>query len=135
MMRAREHFRSDPLFDDPFADAFVAAAPPIFADGPSAEDDPSIAVLEAAFEEAVSVRTCFYDKFVADSIGRGCTQVVLLGAGLDSRAFRLQLPTDLRLFEIDTHEVLAFKERVLARLGASPLCRRVALEADLRGRW
>jgi Leucine carboxyl methyltransferase len=52
--------------------------------------------------------------------------VVLLGAGLDTRAFRLQWPTGLRLFELDLPEVLAFKERVLSEMGAKARCRRSA---------
>src|SRR5207302_2264839 len=89
MMRARESLRQDPLFDDPFAAAFVDAAPLVFEDGPTVDDDPNLATLEAAFQEAISVRTRFYDDFVLGATAGGVRQVVLLGAGLDSRAFRL----------------------------------------------
>lgn len=57
MMRARESSRPGGLFVDPYAAAFVAAAPPIFEDGPDAAGDAAIALLEAAFEEVVAVRT------------------------------------------------------------------------------
>jgi methyltransferase (TIGR00027 family) len=40
--------------------------------------------------------------------------VVILAAGLDTRAFRLAWPAGVRLFELDAPEVLAFKEQVLA---------------------
>jgi hypothetical protein len=39
--------------------------------------------------------------------------VVLLAAGLDSRAFRLAWPGEVRLFEVDLPDVLSFKQRVL----------------------
>jgi methyltransferase (TIGR00027 family) len=135
MMRARESLRVDPLFDDPFAAAFVDAAPPVFEEGPTAEDSPELAALEAAFEDAVSVRTRFYDEFVLAAAQSGLHQLVLLGAGLDSRAFRLTLPSDLRLFELDTPEVLAFKERVLSDVGATPRCDRMIVASDLREDW
>src|SRR4051812_9440004 len=135
MMRARESLRDDPLFDDPFAAAFVDAAPPVFEDGPTSDDDPELATLEAAFEDAVSVRTRFYDEFVLDAAASACHQVVLLGAGLDSRAFRLTWPADVRLFELDTPEVLTFKERVLSSTGATPRCDRTTVASDLREDW
>jgi methyltransferase (TIGR00027 family) len=135
MMRARESSRPDRLFDDPFAAALVEAAAPVFDDGPSSADDPSLAQLEAAFEVSVAVRTRFYDDFALAATAAGCRQVVLLGAGLDTRAFRLQWPTGLRLFELDLPEVLAFKERVLSQMRAEPRCMRSAVAVDLREDW
>jgi methyltransferase (TIGR00027 family) len=61
--------------------------------------------------------------------------VVLVAAGLDTRAYRLDWPTDLRLFELDLPEVLAFKQRVLADRDARPTCERTALGVDLRTDW
>jgi len=136
MMRARESARPDALFHDPYAAAFVAAAPPIFEEGPTVDDDPAIADLEVAFEEVVAVRTRFFDDFVTDAAGGGCRQVVLVGAGLDTRAFRLDLPQRTRVFELDLPEVLNFKHRVLEARHAEPRCERVTVAADLREhRW
>jgi methyltransferase (TIGR00027 family) len=135
MMRARESGRPDRLFDDPYAAALVEAAAPVFDDGPSPTDDPSLAQLEAEFEVAVAVRTRFYDDLALVATAAGCRQVVLLGAGLDTRAFRLQWPNGSRLFELDLPEVLAFKERVLSRMGAKPRCMRIAVAVDLRQDW
>jgi methyltransferase (TIGR00027 family) len=132
MMRARESARAGGLFVDPYAAAFVAAAPPIFEDGPDAEDDPAIAGLEAAFAEVVAVRTRFFDDFVTRAVTSGCRQVVIVGAGLDTRAFRLEWPTDVRLFELDRPDVLRFKERVLAENAASPRCERITVAVDLQ---
>ncbi len=65
----------------------------------------------------------------------GCRQVVLLAAGLDTRAFRLTWPPGLRLFELDLPDVLAFKEHVLAGQGALPRCGRTILPIDLQAEW
>jgi methyltransferase (TIGR00027 family) len=61
--------------------------------------------------------------------------VVLLAAGLDTRAFRLAWPAGTRMFEVDLPDVLGFKQAVLARCGTVPRCERVTVAADLRGDW
>ena len=61
--------------------------------------------------------------------------MVLLAAGLDTRAFRLTWPPGLRLFELDLPDVLAFKEHVLAGQGALPRCGRTILPIDLQAEW
>jgi methyltransferase (TIGR00027 family) len=134
-MRAEEAVRPDRLFDDPYAAAFVAAAPPLFPEMASISDDPEIAALKAAFSAGIVVRTRFYDDYLSTACSAGCRQVVILAAGLDTRAFRLHWSTDVRLFEIDLPAVLAFKEAVLARQGAEPRCVRMTVGADLREDW
>lgn len=46
----------------------------------------------------------------------------MLGAGLDTRAFRLGLPPDVTLFELDLPGLFAFEEPVLDAAGAVPTC-------------
>ena len=136
MMRARESARAGGLFVDPYAPAFVAAVPPIFPDGPTPHEDPAMADIEAAFEEVVAVRTRFFDDFVTAAAGSGCGQVVLVGAGLDARAFRLDWPAGVRLFELDLPGVLNFKNRVLSENAAEPRCERITVAVDLeRSDW
>jgi methyltransferase (TIGR00027 family) len=111
---------------------FVAALPPIFPDGPTADDDPEIAALEAAFADVVAVRTRFFDDFTTDAAAEGCGQIVIPGAGLDTRAYRLDLPQGCEIFEVDLPDVLEFKAGVLAANGARPRCRRRAIAGDLK---
>ena len=47
------------------------------------------------------VRTRLIDDMVRDSIHAGTQQLVLLGAGFDSRAFRLDETRYIRTFEVD----------------------------------
>ncbi|MCE0444776.1 SAM-dependent methyltransferase [Streptomyces tricolor] len=61
--------------------------------------------------------------------------MVLLGAGLDTRALRLDWPSDRVVFEIDRAGVLAFKQRVLTDLHATPKAQRVPVPVDLRADW
>ncbi|MFE7565281.1 SAM-dependent methyltransferase [Kitasatospora sp. NPDC057500] len=122
LVRAYESARPDPLFDDPYAAAFAAAA-----DVPLPAAGPAGGLAEALVAQGV-LRTRFYDDRL---LAAGADQVVLLAAGLDTRAHRLDWPAGTRVFELDLGPVLAFKERVLDRLGAEPRSRRTVLPADL----
>ena len=122
-VRAAENERPDRLFDDPWAARFCAAAPDQV---PSGERTP----LSLAFAFHAIIRTRFYDDYL---LGSGCRQVVLLAAGLDSRAFRLDWPPNTRLYELDLPKVMAFKETVLG--DAEPRCARTVVPTDLREDW
>lgn len=68
----------------------------------------------------VGVRTAFFDAHVQTWANAGRPQVVLLGAGLDTRAGRFaKLP--VRFFEVDSPEHLEDKEARIAQLGDYPL--------------
>jgi methyltransferase (TIGR00027 family) len=133
--RAEESCRGDRLFDDPFAAHFVTAA----GAAPSLADHGTIAAqdgdLWSCFASYAPIRTRFFDDYCYEACAAGCRQVVLLAAGLDTRAFRLSWPAGVRLFELDTPEVLAFKEQVLAERAATPTCQRVVISTDLRQDW
>jgi methyltransferase (TIGR00027 family) len=134
--RAAESRRSDPLFDDPFAADFVTAAGAALSftnyHPPAAQDTADLWSWVASY---AAIRTRFFDDYLHDACAQGCRQVVILAAGLDTRAFRLSWPAGVRLFELDTPEVLTFKDQVLAERDATPACQRVALHADLCQDW
>jgi methyltransferase (TIGR00027 family) len=139
LMRAQESRRKDRLFDDPYAQAFADAAAGAFSAETAAagEQVPGgpLARLGEAFAFHAVLRTRFFDDYLLAAAAAGCRQVVLLAAGLDSRAFRLRWPTGTRLFEVDLPDVTGFKETVLARQHAKPTCERIVIPADLRGPW
>lgn len=136
LIRAEENRRPDRLFEDPYADAFVAAAPEAFAKGPAAPED--LALLGTLFTcltfQGV-IRTRFYDDYLLAAAKADCGQVVLLAAGLDTRAFRLPWPSGVHLFELDLPKVLTFKDSVLAERHAVPRCERTVVPVDLRQDW
>jgi methyltransferase (TIGR00027 family) len=136
LVRAEETGRADRLFEDPYADAFVAAAPELFAEGPAAPDE--LALLGALFTCLAFhgvIRTKFFDDHLLAATAAGGHQVVLLAAGLDTRAFRLPWPPGVQVFEVDLPDVLSFKDRVLAEQDATPRCKRSIVPADLRQDW
>jgi methyltransferase (TIGR00027 family) len=136
MVRAEESGRSDRLFDDPYAAAFVAAAPGAFdREQRAATETDDMAAWGAAFWTNAVVRTRFYDDYLLDAVHGGIRQVVLLAAGLDTRGYRLAWPAGVRLFEVDLPGVLSFKQRVLDEQAAVPRTDRRVIAADLREDW
>jgi methyltransferase (TIGR00027 family) len=133
-VRARESQRPDRLFNDPFAEAFVAASEPM-APAEGSPEDPDAAAGRRARAFHVVIRTRFYDEYLLAAGTAGCHQVVVLGAGLDTRAFRLPWGDDVRLFELDQPALLAFKFSVLVEQGAVPRCNLTAVPVDLRQDW
>ncbi|MFI2608412.1 SAM-dependent methyltransferase [Kitasatospora sp. NPDC018619] len=121
-VRAYESSRPDPLFADPYAAAFVAAAG---LDLPSG--GPASGLARALAAHGV-LRTRFYDERL---LAAGADQVVLPAAGPDARAHRLDRPAGTRVFELDLDPVSAFKAQVLDGLGAVPRAGRTVLPADL----
>jgi methyltransferase (TIGR00027 family) len=93
----------------------------------------------------VAVRTKVIDDCIARGFADGISQVVVLGAGLDTRPWRIGLthtPTNVPMqghttlesqswFEIDFPEIFEFKSTALAKLGARPRVRYAAVAADL----
>lgn len=122
-----------PLANDDFAAGFVAAAgePNLIA----AVDKADMASAAAFNAQWVGVRTRFFDEFFAEASRSGTRQAVILAAGLDSRAYRLQWPAGHTVFEVDQPRVLEFKQRVLDHRGAVPSTRRVTVATDLRDDW
>ncbi|WP_157245601.1 SAM-dependent methyltransferase [Nonomuraea typhae] len=139
VVRARESRREDRLFDDPYARAFVDAAPGVFPAEPASARDLAafgpLAHLGELFYLHGVIRTRFFDDHLLSATAAGCRQVVLLAAGLDARAFRLPWPDGVRMFELDLPEVLTFKDTVLTGCAAVPRCERAVVPADLREDW
>ena len=83
----------------------------------------------------MAVRTKFFDEFFLDATKAGIMQVVILASGLDSRAYRLPWPAQTVVYEIDQPQVIEFKTRTLAELGATPTADRRVVAVDLRDDW
>jgi methyltransferase (TIGR00027 family) len=81
------------------------------------------------------VQTRFFDDFFTEAGDAGIRQAVIVAAGLDSRAYRLEWPSGTTVFEIDLPKVLEFKEQVLSEHGRRPKADRRSVAADLRTDW
>lgn len=123
------------LIDDPFAEPLVRAVGvdslTRLASGETAPGE----LVEQVWIDVAKVRTKFYDEFFLDATEAGIAQVVILASGLDSRAYRLPWPAGTVVYELDQPQVIEFKTRTLAELGAEPTADRRAVAADLRADW
>jgi methyltransferase (TIGR00027 family) len=142
--RAKESAGEDPLISDPFAQLFVdvAAARGLM---PALYSDEILSRLEAidpllvrqlmAQSVYVASRTKWFDEFFGAAQADDVHQAVILGAGLDARAWRLPWTDGSVVFEIDQPKVLDFKGQVLSAHHAEAMCRYVPIGADLRHDW
>jgi methyltransferase (TIGR00027 family) len=130
-LRAAESQRDDRLFDDPLAAAFVDPS-----GGMQPPESPTDGLdVRPILKPYVAIRTRFFDDALLEAAAAGIRQVVILGARLDARAFRLTWPAGTRLFELDMPDLFAFKESVIAERGLTPACERVVIPIDLLDDW
>ena len=133
--RAVETGQDNALVQDPFAEHFVRAANPP-TPMPTGPQDPAAASDHWTWmADFLAVRSRYFDDYFAAAGDSGVRQVVLLAAGLDARAFRLDWPAGTRVFEVDQPKVLEFKDRVLAERGVRASCQRQVVDTDLRENW
>jgi len=118
--RAVESARPDALFQDPLAQTLSGARGQAIAAA-----WPTIAM--TAWMTAV--RTVVIDDYIRAAVARGVEAIVNLGAGLDTRPYRLDLPPALDWIEVDYPDVIAFKEARL--VGQTPRCHLQRLGIDL----
>jgi methyltransferase (TIGR00027 family) len=141
--RAAETESDDPLISDPYARAFLQAAGEGMWSWFAAPDlpeqlteaEPDLKSRMQGMVDYLAARTAFFDKFFLDATRAGVRQVVVLAAGLDSRAWRLAWPAGTTVYELDQPRVLDFKASVLRDEGAQPTCRLVTVPVDLRDDW
>lgn len=136
--RALEARKPDPLAVDPYAELFCRAAGGEWAalmDG----DRPDHQLMSSDFGEHFvnfqGARTRYFDRYFNEAAQDGVRQVVMLAAGLDSRAFRLEWPETTTIFELDQPQVLGFKSYVLSQRGIRPTAERREVAVDLREPW
>lgn len=122
--RAIETDRPDALFQDPFAKVLVG--------------DQALSIEKLKSEATkwtqwtVVMRTYIIDQMIRDLISSGVTTFVNLGAGLDSRPYRLKLGADIRWIEVDFSNVIEHKQKHLQKL--SPSCQLESIGLDLSNR-
>ncbi|MEP0202653.1 MAG: class I SAM-dependent methyltransferase [Halioglobus sp.] len=102
------------IVDDPYAGKFVIGASLIKLMGHKLCVSLS-QKLAPGFHEHLISRTRFIDDLIEESAASGVEQYVILGAGYDLRAHRLELPSSLKIFEIDQPEVQARKRSKLPK--------------------
>jgi methyltransferase (TIGR00027 family) len=144
LARAAETGSADPLIRDQFAEPLVST--PELAEVREQvsswwtvpDEDDAAADYTVDFQQMIdyqAVRTHFFDAFFAAASAAGIDQVVILAAGLDSRAYRLDWPGGTVVYELDLPKVLEYKVAILDAHGAKPATTRREVPVDLRRDW
>ena len=125
---ARWRAKPTPLIDDPYAeplvravgiDLFTKLATGELSPADLEDDSDGAPAGVQRMTDNMAVRTKFFDEFFLDATNAGIRQAVILASGLDSRAYRLPWPDGTMVYEIDQPQVIEFKSRTLAELGAA----------------
>jgi methyltransferase (TIGR00027 family) len=119
--RAMESDRPDALFQDPYARRLAGA-----------RGEAIVQAMPRGRQWAwpMIVRTAVMDEIILRAIQRdGVRTVVNLAAGLDARAYRLELPRTLRWLDVDLPPIQTYKREALA--GETPRCALEWVPADL----
>jgi methyltransferase (TIGR00027 family) len=120
--RAIESERSDALFCDPFARSLGGEQGENFLQ----RFNPSLK--QAGL--AIALRTYVIDEILVQLATQAEIDTVLnLAAGLDTRPYRLALPTEFQWIEVDLPSVLDYKEQQLAMV--QPVCVTKSIKLDL----
>jgi methyltransferase (TIGR00027 family) len=146
LARAAETASAEPLIRDQFAEPLVstpelAGVREQVASWWAGDPDDDVEGSDGAAPNAnhmidyQAVRTHFFDAFFTDATAAGVRQVVIVAAGLDSRAYRLDWPAGTIVYEIDLPKVLQYKSETLAGHGATPIADRRPVAVDLRHDW
>lgn len=119
--RAGEAERPDALFSDPFAARLA---------GERGRSLAREAKGSAIWEMGVAVRTRVIDDLLFAAFADEAIELVVdLGAGLDTRPYRLAVPPGVRWIEVDVPEIFAQKNAVLEAF--APACPIEQLSLDL----
>lgn len=136
--RALEAAKPDPLAVDPYAEVFCRTAGGPWADllDGSAPDHPLRSEeFGTHFVTYQGARTRYFDDYFRRAVAADVRQIVMLAAGLDSRAYRLDWAPGTTVFELDQPRVLEFKRETLEVRGDVPKARRREVAVDLRHDW
>ncbi|PXX56489.1 methyltransferase (TIGR00027 family) [Nocardia tenerifensis] len=138
-LRAGESRRADALFHDPYADLMVSAVGSPAWTRLSRRDigdiDQDAVRSYGALGDLLVARTCYFDDYLDAAAAAGVRQIVIVAAGLDARAYRLDWPSGTIIFELDQPKVLQFKASALAAQDVGPAVDRRAVAVDLREDW
>ncbi len=118
--RSVETKRPDALFRDPLAGVLAGDRGRVIA---NAMPQPFIS------SWVIAVRTRIIDDFIRQAVDRGVDVVLNLGAGLDTRPYRMELPAFLTWIEADYPRVISYKEDLLA--GETPRFKLTRVKCDL----
>jgi methyltransferase (TIGR00027 family) len=123
IFRAEESERPDAVFHDPFARRLAGEKGVQIADA-----------IEFSRKNnwTFIARTYLFDEYVKQHVELGYDMIINLAAGLDARAYRMQLPKTLKWIDVDLPEMISYKNEILK--DEKPHCEYRTIALDLANR-
>ena len=123
IFRAEESERPDAVFHDPFARRLA---------GEKGEQIANAIEFGRKNSWSFVSRTYHFDEFIMQHVEQGYDMIVNLAAGLDARAYRMQLPKTLKWVDVDLPGMINYKNEILK--GEKPKCEYRSVSIDLANR-
>jgi methyltransferase (TIGR00027 family) len=120
VFRAEESERQDAIFHDPFARRLA---------GEKGEQIANAVEFSKKNSWSFVARTFLFDEYITQHLKQGHDMIINLAAGLDTRPYRMELPSSLQWIEVDLPGIIAEKEKILA--GEKPNCELQRIRLDL----
>ena len=121
--RAEESERPDAVFHDPFAQKLA---------GDKGEQIANAIEFSRQNSWSFVARTFLFDQYVDQHVAEGYDTIINLAAGLDTRPYRLRLPSTLKWFDIDLPAMITYKNQILEN--EKPKCVLQSIQLDLADR-
>lgn len=121
--RAEETLRPNALFKDPLAARLT---------GELGKKITAKMVGSKYVRWTVVTRTIVIDRMIEELVSQGVDTVLNLGAGLDTRPYRMKLPQSLKWIEVDYENTIQFKQNTLKN--EKPVCELERVSLDLSKR-
>lgn len=119
VFRARESARPHALFNDPYAARLAGARGQAIS---------TASPFHAKYAWSYVIRTWLFDRFVVAEVRAGADLVLNLAAGLDTRPYRLDLPSRLTWIEVDLPHLLEDKSNALGQERPRCVLERIPLD-------
>ena len=123
IFRAEETERPDAIFKDPYARRLA---------GEKGEQIANAIGFSRQNSWTFVARTYLFDEYINEHVAGGCDMIINLAAGLDTRPYRMQLPSTLQWIEVDLPEILVYKKSTLEK--EKPVCKLESISLDLADR-
>jgi len=127
MYRALEGRRADALFHDPLTLKLAGEHGKKIIAG--IDNKQTSATHADMMIWTMAIRTYVIDRLISEAVSQGVEAVLNLGAGLDTRPYRMSLPSSLHWIEVDYAHVIELKDARLA--DEQPHCRLERVKMDL----
>jgi methyltransferase (TIGR00027 family) len=123
IFRAEESERADAIFHDPFARKLA---------GERGEQIANAITFTKQNSWSFVARTYLFDEYVKQHVELGYDMIINLAAGLDTRPYRMSLPSSLKWVEVDLPEIMEYKQTILKE--EAPTCHLQSIQSDLADR-